>query len=140
MRSLKLICFIPLFVGTYFLHAQKTLQKKLKGKWEWVETSGGFAGEISTPKTENYTVQIEFSKNGLFKSFKNNVSDLKMKYKVSLGKSVYTIENVYLINYKSCKGPIVNRMNDSFEFKGNDTLILKEECMDCYSRVYVRKK
>ncbi len=67
--------------------AQKSILKKLSGKWNWIETSGGFAGDIVTPKSEGYSIQMEFTKKGVFKSFKNNVFNLEMTYKLEKGKS-----------------------------------------------------
>lgn len=122
------------------LTAQKNNSKKLIGKWSWVETSGGFGGGIVNPKTEGYTIQMEFTKKGIFKSYKDNVFNLEMKYKVILAKSIYSAEKKHIIHYVGENGQNNGMIDDYFELKGKDTLVLKQECPDCYTKIYVRKK
>jgi len=114
--------------------------KQLIGKWTWIETSGGFAGEITSPQTEKCEVQIEFTKNKMFSEWKDKQTIYCQKYFVKIGKSIFSEKAQPIITYVSKPGAKINLILDAFEFKGKDTLILKNECHDCYTRVFVRKK
>lgn len=137
----KLALLITLVFSTQAMaQSQKSVSKKVVGKWSWVESSGGFDGSISNPKTESYTIQVEFTKKGVFKSYKDCVFNLKMKYKIAYTKSMFSSEPAYVIQYIGSNGVNNGMMNESIEFKGKDTLILKQECHDCYTRIFVRSK
>jgi hypothetical protein len=115
--------------------------KKIFGRWEWVESSGGFMGKVITPAKAGYTEEIEFLKDGIFLKFKNgNVID-KNKFSISEGKSIFKAESSYIISFSpvDSSGPS-SMQKQSLSFAGNDTLFLSEECYDCFSHVYLRKK
>ena len=46
--------------------------KKIFSKWQWVSTSGGFAGKNSTPSNAGYDLRIEFKSNGMFVRYKDS--------------------------------------------------------------------
>jgi hypothetical protein len=120
--------------------AQTNQTKLLIGKWNWIESSGGFGGGVLTPKTEAYTINIEFTKKNIFKSYKDGVFNMQSNVKFNIGKSIYSSELKTIITYYRGKERDMSIMNDSFEFTGKDTLILKQECNDCYTRTFVRIK
>lgn len=136
---MRYFVFISLMCTAFYVESQ-SIQKKLIGKWTWIETSGGFAGEITNPKTEKYEVQIEFTKNKLFSEWKDKQTVNCQKYVIKSGKSIFSEKAQPIINYMPKVGNKITLTSDSFEFKGKDTLILKNECHDCYTRVFVRKK
>jgi len=142
MMSIKkiVILFVLIFGLQFEGTAQKSILKKLSGKWNWIETSGGFSGDIVTPKSQGYSIQMEFTKKGIFKSFKDNVFNLEMTYKLEKGKSIYSTEEKYIIHYIGANGKNNGMIDDSFEFRSKDTLVLKQECPDCYTRVFVKMK
>ena len=115
--------------------------KKIFGKWEWVQTSGGFAGKIITPAKAGYTEEIEFTKDGLFNKFKSGAIVDRKKYSVTEGKSVLKHETAYLVSYSVVDSSYKELLlNQSVSFKGNDTLLLSKECFDCFQTVWLRKK
>ena len=107
--------------------------ERLFGKWKWIESSGGFAGQILSPSTEHYEKYIEYLRKGIHKVYKNDKKESQMKFKFKEGKSIFSHKPGYLIEYAD------GRMQ-SFKFGGKDTLYLYEECMDCYSHVYIKQK
>ncbi len=113
---------------------------QLIGKWQWIESSGGFAGQITNPKTENFELQVDFTKKGIYNEWKDNKLVHCYKFSITMGNSMLSSGPTSIISYKSKADPKANIISDSFEFKGKDTLILKNECHDCYTRVFVRKK
>jgi hypothetical protein len=116
------------------------ITKKLIGKWQWIESSGGMAGEIMNPKTEKYQIQIEYNKKGMFKQWKDDQLEYSYKYQVKKGKSIFSQEADLIISYIPKPTSKIALISDCFEFIGNDTLMLKNECYDCYARLFVRKK
>ena len=139
IKSFKIICLL-IFVCYSFGYSQQANPKKLIGNWNWIQSSGGFAGQIINPKTTGYDIQIEFTKNGLYKEGKDKKIDHQYKYRIKLGKTIYSQEPTDIIKYISPSDSKEEIISDSFEFKGKDTLILKNECRDCFIKMYVRRK
>ncbi len=115
--------------------------ENLFGNWEWIQTSGGIGGITFTPATEGYTIELEFNKNGIYKSFKDGKKTEKRKFYLTEGQSILSSETAYIIEYDktglfNCNTHIVNQ---SVEFAGQDTLYLHDECWDCYGYIYVKK-
>jgi hypothetical protein len=115
--------------------------KKIFGKWEWVETSGGFAGKIITPAKAGYTEEIEFTSQGIFQEFKDGKLKDKKGFSIISGKSILKEDLNYIIYFTMIDSLFPRPMQkQSLSLKGSDTLLLNEECLDCFSSVWVRKK
>ena len=106
--------------------------EKLFGTWDWIQTSGGFGGGAYTPASAGYNQTIEFKKSRICKLYKDGELQLKRRFKLKEGESIYSSETAYIIEYRK-------NWEESIEFWGHDTLVLKDECYDCYMSVYVRK-
>ena len=116
--------------------------EKLFGSWNWVQSSGGFAGQTITPATDGYSQTVEFKKNGIYIRYKNGKRTDKMQFTLTEGSSIYTIGLAYLIKYKNT-GPIDKNNTHTIQsvtFGGQDTLFLRDECYDCYTSIYVKRK
>ncbi|NJO88248.1 MAG: hypothetical protein HC831_04200 [Chloroflexia bacterium] len=62
MKNIYLVfAFIGLFMS-YSKNAKTQVQTEIIGRWTWVETSGGFAGGITTPETTGNQITIEFTR------------------------------------------------------------------------------
>jgi hypothetical protein len=113
--------------------------EKLIGSWKWVESSGGFSGRIISPSTEGYTKNLEFLKNGIYTESRNKKWYTDLQYTFHKAHSIYSTESVYQIKYLKTPNNSYDNESQSFQFSGNDTLYLKDECHDCYSHIYVRE-
>ncbi|MBK5283990.1 MAG: hypothetical protein JJE25_01180 [Bacteroidia bacterium] len=115
--------------------------KRLFGRWELIETSGGFTGKFITPKTSGHFEEIEFTMYGNYIKYETgNLSD-KKKFNISEEKSIFNKNPVYIISYSDADSSLTRLLiPQSVRFGGADTLYLNEECYDCFSHVYVRKK
>jgi hypothetical protein len=114
---------------------------KLFGNWEWVQTSGGFAGETHSPQPGGDTWSIEFISNGIFKHYKNGKKVDKQKYTIYMGTSILTNTNAWFISYDNAcimdkTGP---HLPQTFRFGGEDSLFISDEAFDGYNYIYVRK-
>jgi hypothetical protein len=115
--------------------------EKLFGSWEWVQTSGGFAGQIKTPATEGHTQSVEFSSKGIYKLFINGDQKSKSKFTLSYTTAMHSPDSPVLVTYENLgsghqSDDIVKQY---LTFKGEDTLYLNDDCVDCFNYVYVRK-
>ena len=115
--------------------------KKIFGRWEWIESSGGFAGKITTPVKAGITQEIEFSKEGIWQKYKNGTLAERKKYSVAEGNSILKKETAYIISFSSVDSTVIQSVEkQSVRFGGNDTLFLNKECFDCFAHVFVRIK
>ena len=144
MKYKNILIFIVALLGLISckkeINVPKEDYKKLFGKWEWVYSTGGLAGGVITPETENYNLEIEYKKNGIYKEFKDGKRIEKFTFHFEKAESIFSSGEDYLIFYSKGKFSKKGVMYHSFNFIGNDTLLLNEECYDCYGNLYVRKK
>jgi len=82
--------------------------KKLFGKWEWVETSGGFAGKIITPQNSGRSEEVEFTKHGIYMKYNAGYLLDKKKFNITEGKSILNKNKVYLISFSADDSSITN--------------------------------
>ncbi|TBW28519.1 hypothetical protein [Gramella sp. KN1008] len=104
-------------------------EEELLGSWRLIKISGGFEGTTTEYDENDDKFVIEFRKED-FISSKNGKELEKTKYRIIMGKSIRTTEDVPLIIYETGK-------KQSFEFR-NGNLILFDECYDCFQNEYVR--
>ena len=109
-------------------------QKKIFGKWQWVESSGGFAGKITTPSKAGYTERIEFSNDGVYQKFKNDSLIDKKPFSFSQKTSIQTGKPARVLFLNEGSIPM------TVSFSGQDTLMLNEQVHDGFSYTYVRIK
>lgn len=123
-----------LLLGITTLSCQKVgikdTRNDLIGTWEWVFTSGGQSGMTITPATEGYTQLLQFTKQNVTK-YRDGSVQSSMPYTLDRGESIYTGQEETLIQFGS------GGMTQSVVIEA-DTLLLREECFDCYSHKYVR--
>ncbi|MEI6853076.1 MAG: hypothetical protein WCL06_09540 [Bacteroidota bacterium] len=114
---------------------------KLFGSWEWVQTSGGFAGEIITPSSQGFTQSISFESNGIYKLYKDGIQKEKKTFTLSEGISILTNTSAWMIRYKDTGigDHSENAIAQSVRFSGQDSLFLADEAFDGYNYVYIRK-
>jgi hypothetical protein len=137
---MKTVLVYSILFCSFFVIAQKAEIKMLNGKWQWIETSGGFGGMIQSPKTEGYSMIIAFGKKNNFKEWKNSDCLHSYRYKLLKGKSLKEGEEVYIVYFNDQKTKLEKALPVSFSFIGKDTLLLVENVHDGFTRTYVRMK
>jgi len=108
--------------------------KKIFGKWQWVESSGGFAGKITTPAKAGYSERIEFSNEGIYHKFKNDSLIDRKSFSFSQKTSIQTGKPAWVLSLNEGSIPM------AVSFSGQDTLMLNEQVHDGFSHTYVRMK
>lgn len=108
--------------------------KKIFGKWEWVESSGGFAGKTITPVSEAYTARIEFRSDGKYEKYKSGTLIEQKRFSFSQETSIHNRKPVWAVSFDE------SSLKMSVAFSGQDTLLLNEQLYDGYGHVYARIK
>jgi len=105
----------------------------LYGKWEWVSSFGGIAGQKITPASEGYTVTVEFAQANQYFYYKNDTLTRTDTY------TIKETENSNMFDYIIEYGSSQSYPDQYMDFPYPDTLRLIDNCFDCYDNVYVRK-
>ncbi len=122
-------------IQTHAAISLDTLKAKLDGKWEWVETSGGYAGNAFTPQSEHYSLALVFSKNA--PSLRSD----------SIGYQVYRNDTLILSGFTTLSSNVVpmKAFGPNNFIRGEiiytaDTLLLETLISDGYSSVFFRPR
>jgi|WetSurMetagenome_2_1015567.scaffolds.fasta_scaffold07792_2 hypothetical protein len=133
--------YITLTISIFFLasctkenNIPTTGPSTLAGKWNWVYSSGGFAGQTYTPKTEKKTIRIEYDTNSIYRYYVNDTLKSETRYQLVKGRSIYSQDSTLIIVTN------LSSIRQSFAVLHNDTLILRDECYDCFEHLYTRIK
>ena len=133
---------IMLIMATVLLSCKKDELKKtaerLVGEWAWIRSTGGLIGTTITPSSEGYNESYLFQKNGIFTHYRDTATLHSNFYWVEKGTSIYKTGEVDLLILGNQDHTIVNS-TFSLEFNGENGLILKEECNDCFEIIFTRK-
>jgi len=109
-----------------------SLDSNLFHDWEWIETSGGFAGEFRTPGSEGYTQSLKFEKNGTYTKYKDNVVVERGTFTIITGQSILDHKEHDMVVFSNGNLPQTIFVLTEHE------LTLAEECIDCYTHRYRR--
>lgn len=114
-------------------------KNNLKGKWNWILTSGGFGGGGQTPETTKQKRVIQFSDNTL-KTYINGILSQTQKFTIQTKQSPLGGERKVIVTDKSDASTNQSYiMDQSFEII-DKKLYLRDECADCYISEYERIK
>ncbi|PXY46101.1 hypothetical protein [Flavobacterium hydrophilum] len=114
-------------------------KNNLKGKWNWIITTGGITGGSQTPETTKQTKVIEFSGNTL-KTYINGTLSETQKFSIKTRQSPDGgSRKVIVINPGDAYTNQVYIIDRYFEIIGKK-LYLTDECADCYRSEYERIK
>ncbi|MGD8427873.1 MAG: hypothetical protein PVH63_09585 [Balneolaceae bacterium] len=106
---------------------------KIVGRWEWIRSSGGFGGKTITPDSTGVPNRyFNFNSDYTFLSYQADTLVQKGRYSLKEKDgdviiSYYTEDDNFSPNQKAT-------------FQGKDTLILSDECFDCYISTYIRAR
>ena len=101
--------------------------------WEWVSSFGGFAGMPINIEKLGFSDTYTFKENGTYSHSKNGKKLPDGKFKLSNDVSIFIKGKMPMIQFDN------GNRKMSYSFNGLDTLVLAEECYDCYKHTYVRR-
>lgn len=96
-----------------------------------MESVGGIDGRTETSESTGNSIFIEISSTKI-KKYVNGLKEFELNSEIQFGESIITGYETELIIYE-------NGMKQSIEFAGN-TLILSDECYDCFRIKYIENK
>jgi len=105
--------------------------KKIIGRWNWVQSNGGFAGVTETPESEGYTSYFIFKEDRTLEIYKNDTLKYQYIYTLSKEKTIFSIDSLPVIMF----GDHVAWL---YSFQTEDTLILNDNICDGFSHTYSR--
>lgn len=111
-------------------------KNKIYGEWQWRQSSGGFVGEVIYADSVDYKLSYSFTLNRNYEYHMNDSLQSYGIFNIFKNSSIYyppPNKQLHLSNYIG--------FSESFSFTliGDDTLMLREECTDCYEHLYIRK-
>lgn len=112
-------------------------KNNLKGKWNWILTSGGFGGPQTSEQTKQKRI-IEFSGNTL-KTYINGTLSQTQKFSIQTKPSVFGGNRKVIVIDKGNSLTNEVYIDQSFEIIGKK-LYLRQECVDCSTSEYERIK
>ncbi|MGO1669318.1 MAG: hypothetical protein ACTHYC_00630 [Sphingobacterium sp.] len=101
---------------------------EIVGNWEWVSTTGGFAGRTSTPTTTNTTQQMQITADSLF-SYRSGELLEAESYRLVQAESSLTQQAGWMMEGAGER---------VFVERKDSTLVLREDCWDCFTHTYHR--
>lgn len=138
MKKIFIILAIVLSISCNSDDNDPSSKNNLKGRWNWIVSSGGFTGAKVTPETSKQTKVLEFSGSYL-KTYINGSLSGKQKFLVKTKKSIFGVDKQMIVIDKGNSLTEEYYIDRSFEIKGNK-LYLSDECADCYTSEYERIK
>jgi hypothetical protein len=106
----------------------------LIAKWNWISSCGGIAGITYTPQSTGEVRIIEFDVNNNYKYYVNDILKSESKFDIK--------KFISITNHDSTLMVLIDQrpIRQSIWFHSSDTLILFEECFDCFEHYYTRIK
>jgi hypothetical protein len=133
MNFVKMITILS--IGVYFFSScedSEEVKHRIVGKWNWIQSFGGYAGHYITPQSAGYSKTIIFDVNKYYSVFRDDSLTEKTTYQI-------TYEDIWgdqeLEEILTIEGDPIKQV---IEFEGIDTLKLLENCFDCYNHTFIR--
>ncbi|WP_185958387.1 hypothetical protein [Fodinibius sediminis] len=131
LETLSFLLIIAIFSGCSIL-VSDTQTSQIVGKWEWIRSTGGVIGEtVNSDSAGIANRQIVFKSNSAFSFFRGDTLVIAGTY------SFHKSEGETVINYDTETGSFIDQR---LRFQGEDTLILADECYDCFINYYSREE
>ncbi len=103
---------------------------QLIGAWEWDVSTGGFAGIRLTPDSTGYTIRLTFHTKGAFVWHRSDQPPITGHYRL------FQRNGDWYVRYT----PSAHRFmpEQRIQFPAPDTLLLHDQCDDCFSHRFHR--
>lgn len=104
----------------------------LIGKWNWISSSGGFAGTTLTPENTGDTIVIEFTPDSLCRRYLNDSLVMESTFSIQHSESIIDHELAQVLVYDQ------GYLHQSFQFDSPNELVLFDEAYDGFISHYIR--
>ncbi len=110
----------------------------LIGQWQLKVISGGFAGINDTLDISEDNYIISFKYGNKFSSYYNDTLNVEGKFEVKKAKTIFSQDSLEIIEYYGYNANI-NIENGVISYLKSDTLVLSNNHVDGFSRLYIRE-
>lgn len=134
LRGISVALLIGVLAGCELLGDDEpaATSERLLSEWEWLQSTGGLAGWTLTPDCTGLApVRLVFDRNRAA-SYEADTLEWRVGY------TLKQEDDVWRLRYER-DAPHVP-VDQQVRFQGRDTLVLIDECIDCYVSTYLRIK
>lgn len=128
--------FLSLLIGCETA-TENQKENDLYGTWQLKIISGGFAGISDTLNTSEDNSVVSFHEDNSFSFFHNDSLNLEGKYLVKQDEVIFSSEKQDVIVYYDYNSDI-NLENDAVYYLSTDTLVLADNYVDGFVRLYTK--
>lgn len=128
MKKFNQLLIIPFLLACGASQHTSSKPPKIVGNWQWMETSGGFAGITKTPESTNTIKHLQITADSIF-YYENGELTNSQPYQLQLAKSMLSNKEEWQLN---------ETISKVFISRQDSTLILREDCYDCFSQKYLK--
>jgi hypothetical protein len=120
----------------------ETSPPNIVGTWEWVDTSGGIAGERFSSESTGYAVQVEFLDTGTMLVYRDLALLHTTSYALSHGPMGWTVIADSTSTFPHPPLQYQAPFFCVFTQESPDGLLLnaRDSCVDCYASVYALRE
>ncbi|RYY34392.1 MAG: hypothetical protein EOP46_13595 [Sphingobacteriaceae bacterium] len=132
--SFILLIFISVSCSKQIINNNSSVyNRQLEGKWNWIRSTGGFAGHTISQETLRYTMGIQF-KNDSVLLYRDGKITQRHKFAIIKGRSIFTTDSAHIIKYADGGiDQVIQKVNA-------DTLVLADNVNDGYTLTYIKEK
>lgn len=132
-RVFRLIWAVVIFGVLFYPGCKKSESSKLSQlyhTWEWVQSSGGVGGVLTTPASAGYSQSIDFEENGSYTIYRNDLVFRSGTYTITSALSSLDQQEYDMVVFNDGSPPqAITQLNDH-------ELTLREDCIDCFTHSY----
>ncbi len=121
---------IPLFIACE--EESPVTNSEIYGTWKWVSSNGGIAGWTLTPGSTGNSEFIVIAEGGTYSKIVNDTLTLSTKFSVTEGETIYGTNPYQVMRFEE------GAEDQAILNLKNDTLVLGENCYDCYVHTFTR--
>jgi hypothetical protein len=114
--------------------SSSNVPQALYGSWNWVKSEGGIARVTITPASAGYTRKVVYNPNLTYEWYKNDSLEAMSVF------SVYYVTEAPLDTFPVIHYDSLPEYQDKMIYSlTNDTLVLSDRCIDCFTHTYIRR-
>ena len=116
------------------------VQQQLTGSFDWIESSGGFAGQQFTPASTGYAVRLEFAADRV-RAYRDGALVGEARITVAEDRQRESPTPVYLVQYRPSLPvfPFAAFEEQYLHITGKYTVQLSDPCCDLYSHTFSKQ-
>lgn len=127
---MRIVFVIACLLGMVSCGSSRSTSKRpdILGNWNWVSTAGGFAGRTTTPETSHSSRQLQITTDSIYMYQSGELTSVSA-YQLTRAESQVQRKAGWAFEVNDRRTFVVRR---------DSTLVLSEDCWDCFTHTYHR--